>query len=269
LVFVYLAVSMSATVSTIVDAGVATVTVDNPPVNALGDETLAELAQAAERLDGDSAVRAIVVTGAGERTFISGADLREFERMLGDRAAMEAHVALTGRVFGAWAALAQPVVAAVSGYALGGGLEFALVCDFIVADPRARLGVPEVGLGLIPGAGGTQRLPQRVGLGAARRMLLTGELLRAPEAKDVGLVDFVAAGGAALSEAQALATRLAALPAGAVRAAKTALRAAAAEDLTHGLAVERRLFLGVAASADAQEGAAAFLAKRPPQFIHS
>jgi enoyl-CoA hydratase/carnithine racemase len=157
----------------------------------------------------------------------------------------------------------------VAGHAVGGGLEVALVCDFIVADPRARLGAPEVGLGLIPGAGGTQRLPRRLGLGAARRLLLTGELVKAPEARALGLVDVVAGEGQALAAAQALAARLAALPAAAVRAAKDALRAAAAQPLEDGLAAERALFLGVAATADAREGAAAFLAKRPPRFSHA
>lgn len=260
---------MSTPVNVTVDDAVATVTVDNPPVNALADPTLEALGEAAERLRDDAAVRAVVLTGAGERSFLAGADLAEFEHMLGDAAAMEAHVALTGRVFGAWAELPQPVIAAVRGHAVGGGLEVALVCDLIVADPRARLGVPEVGLGLIPGAGGTQRLPARVGLGVARRMLLTGELLRAPEARDIGLVDVLAEEGAALDEALALARRLAALPARAVQAAKQALRVAATQPPADALAAERQLFLGVAASADAREGAAAFLAKRTPQFTHA
>lgn len=260
---------MTTTVNVTVADGVATVTVDNPPVNALGDPTLEALGEAAAALCDDGDVRAVVLTGAGDRTFMAGADLREFQRMLGDEAAMEAHVALTGRVFRAWAELPQPVVAAVGGHAVGGGLEVALTCDFIVADPRARLGVPEVGLGLIPGAGGTQRLPRRVGLAAARTMLMTGESLRAAEAKDAGLVDVVADEGAALAEAQALAARLAALPALAVRAAKQALRVAGSLPLAEGLVAERRLFLGVAASSDAREGAAAFLDRRTPEFIHA
>jgi len=260
---------MTTPVTLTVEQAVATVTVDNPPVNALADPVLDGLGDIAESLQRDEAVRAVVLTGAGERSFLAGADLAEFERMLGDADAMAAHVALTRRVFGAWAGLPQPVVAAVTGHAVGGGLEIALVCDFIVADPRARIGVPEVGLGLIPGAGGTQRLPRRVGLGTARRMLLTGELLRAPEAKELGLVDVVAAEGSALDAAQGLAARIAALPAQAVRAAKHALRAAGTQPLDDGLAAERSLFLGVAASADAREGASAFLGKRPAQFIHA
>jgi enoyl-CoA hydratase len=257
---------MSQTVSVEVVDGVAAVTVDNPPVNALGDATLEALASTAATLRKDAGVRAIVLTGAGERSFLAGADLRELEQLLGDATAMQDHVALTSRTFGAWSELPQPVVAAVAGHAVGGGLEVALLCDFIVADPRARLGLPEVTLGLIPGAGGTQRLPRRVGLGTARRMLLTGELLRAPEARELGLVDVVSQEGEALSEGLALAARLAALPAAAVQAGKAAVDIAGVQRLPDGLVAERRLFLGVAATADVREGVAAFLGKRAPRW---
>jgi enoyl-CoA hydratase/carnithine racemase len=260
---------MSGFVDVSDEAGVATVTVDNPPVNALADGVLEQLGAAAASLTADDRVRAVVLTGAGSRSFLAGADLGELEHSLGDASAMEGHVELTGRVFGAWQRLEVPVVAAIGGHAVGGGLEVALVCDLIVADPRARFGLPEVTLGLIPGAGGTQRLPRRVGMAAATRMLLTGELIDAVTAHELGLVDVVAAEDQALVEARSLARRLAALPGRAVRAAKAALRAAAAQPLPDGLSAERRLFLGVAASADAREGPAAFLAKRRPEFTHS
>jgi enoyl-CoA hydratase/carnithine racemase len=249
--------------------GVATVTVDNPPVNALADPVLEALGAAAAEVAADEDVRAVVLTGAGSSSFAAGADLAEFERALGDAATMEAHADLTARVLGAWHKLDAPVIAAVQGHAVGGGLELALVCDLVVGDPRARLGLPEVTLGLVPGAGGTQRLPRRVGIAAATRMLLTGELVDAPRAHELGLIDVVAPEDEALAEAESLARRLAALPARAVRAGKAALRAAATLPLSDGLIAERRLFLGVAASADAREGAAAFLAKRRPEFTHS
>jgi enoyl-CoA hydratase len=259
---------MTQMVDVAVDGAVAVVTVDNPPVNALGERVLEALVDAAQSVARDARIRAVVLTGAGERTFLAGADLRELEHVLGDPAAMAAHVALTSTVICEWAGLDRPVVAGVTGHAVGGGLEIALACDLIVADPRARLGVPEVGLGLIPGAGATQRLPRRVGLGVARRLLLTGELITAPAALDLGLVDVVAAEGAALPEAIELAQRLATQPALAIRAAKQAL-AAASLPLADGLAEERRLFLGVSCTADAQEGASAFLAKREPEFTHA
>ncbi|HET6507017.1 MAG TPA: enoyl-CoA hydratase/isomerase family protein [Baekduia sp.] len=260
---------MSETVIIERAGGVATVVVDNPPVNTLGDETLAGLTSAAATLGRDPDVRAIVLAGAGERTFLAGADLRELSALLGDAEGMRDHVALTNETFTAWAELPQPVIAAVGGHAVGGGLEVALVCDLIVADPRARLGLPEVGLGLIPGAGGTQRLPRRVGLGLARRLLMTGELLRAEAALAAGLVDVVSAEGEALAEARAVAERMAGLPARAVQAAKAALLAAGTQRLPDGLVAERRLFLEVAASDDAREGAAAFLDKRSPRFVHA
>jgi enoyl-CoA hydratase/carnithine racemase len=260
---------MEGRVKTSLDSGVATLTVDNPPVNALADAVLEALGAALAAVAADPDVRAAVITGAGERSFVAGADLAELQHSLGDARAMEAHVALTGSVFGALSRLEVPVVAAVGGHAVGGGLELALACDFIVADPRARLGLPEVTLGLIPGAGGTQRLPRRIGPAAATRLLLTGELLKAPEAHALGLVDVVAAEGGAVAEAQALAARLAALPGRAVRSAKAALRASQALPLEEGLKAERRLFLQVARTSDAGEGAAAFLAKREPHFTHS
>lgn len=255
-------------VGTEIDAGVATVTVDNPPVNALDDETLTALGDAAGALAGREDVRCVVLTGAGEKAFLAGADLRSLQGALGTPGAMDAHVALTRPVFEAWRGLPQPLVAAVAANAVGGGLEFALLADLIVADPAARFGVPEVTLGLIPGGGGTQRLPRRIGWTTAMELLLTGRLVTAERAHELGMVNLLAASGEARAEAAELAARLAALPALAVRAAKQAARGALEEGLDAGLDRERDLFLTVAASADASEGATAFLEKRPPAFRH-
>jgi enoyl-CoA hydratase/carnithine racemase len=266
---VYAPRKMRPSIETAQRDGVATVTVDNPPVNALSDAVLAQLRDAAAALGADPGVRAVVLAGAGERTFIAGADLASLAHALGDAAAMHAHVELTAAVFAAWEALEVPVVAAIGGHAMGGGLELALVCDLLVVDPRAKLGTPEIGLGLIPGAGATQRLPRRVGQAQATRMVLLGRAMTAQAALEAGLVDAISEPGASLAEAQALAARLAALPARAVRAAKAALRAAARQPLDDGLRTERDLFLGVAATADAREGANAFLEKRVPEFAHA
>lgn len=249
------------------DHGVATVTVDNPPVNALDDRTLEALGDAAREIAGDRDVRAVVLTGAGERAFLAGADLRSLQHALGTPE-METHVALTRPVFDAWRSLDQPVVAAVGASAVGGGFEFMLVCDLIVADPRARFGVPEVTLGLMPGGGGTQRLPRRVGWTAAAELLLLGGLIKADRAQELRVVNVVAAEGEALAEATALARRLSGLSAIAVRSIKRAMRHALEAGLDEGLDVERALFLAVAASDDAREGAEAFLAKREPAFRH-
>jgi enoyl-CoA hydratase/carnithine racemase len=249
-----------------VDDGIATVVVTNPPVNALNDRVLEELHATAASLASREDIGAVVITGGGERTFIAGADLREFRDNLRDPAAMSEHVALTSRVFDAWAALPMPVVAAVGGHAMGGGLELALTADIIIADARVRLGTPEVTLGLMPGAGGTQRLGLRVPRTVATRMLLLGETLTAPEALAAGLVDRLAQPGETEAEARELAIGLAALPRLAIRNIKQALRTSQAAVLDHGLVAERALFLAVAAGPDAREGVDAFLEKRTPAF---
>jgi enoyl-CoA hydratase/carnithine racemase len=250
------------------DDGVATVTVDNPPVNALDDPTLEDLGDAARSLADDERIRAVVLTGAGDRAFLAGADLRSLKDSLGSPGGMDAHVALTRPVFDAWRRLPQPVVAAVGANAVGGGLEFALVCDLIVADPRARFGVPEVTIGLMPGGGGTQRLPRRIGWSATSELLLLGSLIDAERARELGLVNRVSAEGRALEEAAALARRLARLPAVALQSAKRAARLGLEAGLDEGLDAERELFLRVAASDDARAGATAFLEKREPAFRH-
>lgn len=258
---------MADTVRFETDGAVAVVTVDNPPVNALDEATLEALGEAAARIAGDASVRAAVLTGAGGKALAAGADLKELRGALGNRDEMDHHVGITRPVFSAWWNLEVPVLAAVEGSAAGGGLELALVCDLIVAERSARLGFPEVKLGLIPGAGGTQRLPRRVGGAAALRMLALGKLLDAEAAAEIGLVDVVVDADARAAAIE-LATRLAAGPGVAVRAAKRALRSAAELPLEEGLDAERELFLATAMTADAAEGASAFLERRPPTFNH-
>jgi enoyl-CoA hydratase/carnithine racemase len=247
------------------EGAVAVVTVDNPPVNALADHVIEALDAAAVELAGDADVRAVVLTGTGEKAFLAGADLEEFAARLATGEGIDEHAAATRRALGRWEALPQPVVAAVQAHAMGGGLEVALVCDLVVADPGARFGAPEVRLGLMPGAGATQRLPRRIGMGPARAMILLGTTIGAAEAQRLGLVHAVSEPGTALAEARALAEELAALPAVAVRAIKRAIAA----DLGDGLDRERALFLEVFASADAKEGVAAFRERRPPRFGHA
>jgi len=255
---------MADTVRTEIEAGVAVVTIDSPPVNALDETTLEALGAAAARI-ADDEVSAAVLRGAGGKALAAGADLNELREALGNRAVMEHHVGITRPVFSAWADLEVPVLAAVDGSAVGGGLELALVCDLIVAERTARLGFPEVKLGLIPGAGGTQRLPRRVGAATAMQMLILGKLLDAEEAREVGLVDIVVEEDAAASATE-LAARIAAGAGQAVRAAKRAVRAAAEQPLGQGLDFERELFLDVAMTADAREGASAFLERRAAEF---
>jgi enoyl-CoA hydratase/carnithine racemase len=252
-----------------VTEGVAVAVVDNPPVNALTNETVDALTEIALHVRTDPTVRVVILTGAGDKAFAAGADLDEFSQALGNTAWIEDHTSRTRRMLSTWEHLPIPVVAAVQASAVGGGLELALVCDLIVADMTARFGLPEVRLGLMPGAGGTQRLPQRVGVGAAKELLLLGNTIDAGEAHRIGLVNRVTSAGEALAEARALAAKLAALPALSVRAIKASVDGAAENGaLSAGLDRERELFIELFASADAREGVSAFVEKRQPNFEH-
>lgn len=244
--------------------GVATVLVDSPPVNAMGTAVLTGLERAAARVAGDEAVRAVVLTGGGTKAFMAGADIAEFEALRGRPDGMAEHSAWANGVLAAWAGLPQPLVAAVQASAVGGGLEIALTADLVVCEPTAKLGLPEVKLGLIPGGGGTQRLGARIGRSRALRLMVLGSVIDATEAERIGLVDQVAAPGAALAEATDLARRIAAMP----RVAVQALKRLTVPDLHESLATERSTFLEVAAAEDFTEGLAAFTEKRKPVFTH-
>lgn len=252
-------------VSVAVSDGVATVTVDKPPVNAMGREVLAGLGAAAERVGPAHEVRAVVLTGTGRAAFMAGADIGEFQALRAEPGAMDRHSRMARAVFDAWQALPQPVIAAVQASAVGGGLEIALLCDLIVADPAARFGLPEVKLGLIPGGGGTQRLPARIGTAAAKELLFLGSLIDAPRAHALGLVNQVSEPGRALAAALAIAARIAALPRVAVTCAKRAVNGAVP---AAALDREREIFLETFSSEDFTEGFAAFLEKRKPVFTH-
>jgi enoyl-CoA hydratase len=205
----------------------------------------------------------VVVTGAGDKAFVAGADIGEFaERTpIQQRAAMEGR-----RVFDVVATFPKPTIAAINGYALGGGCELALACDLRVAARSARFGQPEVNLGILPGGGGTQRLPRLVGSGRAMRLILTGELIDAETAERIGLVDEVVDDDTLRERAAALADRIAGHSPVALRLIKEAVRAAAEMPLTAGLAFERELFVTAFSSEDRTEGVAAFLEKRSPDF---
>jgi enoyl-CoA hydratase len=243
-------------------AGVALVTIDRPEArNALDFDLLEALATTLEGLDGDPTVGCVVLAG-GERAFAAGADIRE----LADATPVD--VAF-GRRFEAWdriGAVGVPLVAAVRGYALGGGCELAMLCDCIVAGDDARFGQPEIKLGIIPGAGGTQRLTRAVGKAKASELILTGRPIDAAEAERIGLVTAVVPAAETLARAIELAEQIAAGPRLAVRAAKAAIRQAFELPLAAGLAFERQAFALLFATDDRQEGMAAFLAKRPPTF---
>jgi enoyl-CoA hydratase/carnithine racemase len=246
-----------------VDDAVATVRIDRPPANALARLVSLELSQAAEAVAADEAVRAVVVWG-GERLFAAGADVKAMVAYGPEEIAVD--VGALERACRDLEAVPKPVVAAVNGFALGGGLEVALACDLRFAAKDARLGLPEIRLGIIPGSGGTQRLPRLIGLARARDLVLSGRHVDAGEALAIGLVDRVTPDGGAYTEALAEARRLAAGPTRAYAAAKRALAAAGDVALATGLEIEREAFVPLFATRDQEEGMRAFLEKREPQF---
>jgi enoyl-CoA hydratase/carnithine racemase len=236
----------------------------NPPLNLVTHELTSELHQALLRLAVADDVRAVVVSGAGERAFCAGSHVGEFEELKGRVA--EGKLLLEKLVYRQLADLPMPTIAAIEGDALGGGLELALCCDLRVASERARLGLPEVRLAVIPGSGGTQRLPRVVGVARAKELILTGRLLSAAEAERIGLVNQVVPAGEARTAADALAAEIAERGPLAVREAKRLLDAAHDLDLDAGLAAELDASERIFDTQDMVEGARAFFAKRPPEY---
>jgi enoyl-CoA hydratase len=242
---------------------VALVTLDRPAqLNALSFALLRQLAAALETLDADPACRCIVLTGAGDRAFAAGADILE---LAGQTPASLA----TGDEFAAWDRIWRirtPIIAAVRGHALGGGCELAMACDMIVAGDDAQFGQPEIRIGVMPGAGGTQRLTRAIGKARAMELILTGRPIGAREADAMGLVTSVVPAEATVDAALELAARIAAMPPLAVRAAKESIRQAFELSLAAGLELERQNFFTLFGSEDQREGMAAFTEKRPPTW---
>jgi enoyl-CoA hydratase len=242
---------------------VALVTFDRQDaLNALNFALILELADALERLDRDPACRCIVLTGAGERAFAAGADIKELARQTPTSLTVDGDFQNWERI----KRIRKPIVAAVRGFALGGGCELAMACDMIVAAEDAQFGQPEIRLGVMPGAGGTQRLTRAIGKAKAMELVLTGENIGAREAEAHGLVTRVVPAEATLEAALDLAGRIAALPPIAVVAAKEAVNRAEELSLEAGLEFERRNFFLLFATDDQREGMAAFTEKRPPAW---
>lgn len=246
------------------DEAIATLVINRPDKhNALSVGVRRALLDAFARCSSDPDVRVIVVTGAGEKAFVAGADIAEFAT----RTPVDQYRAMREpSPLEAIERSPKPVIAAINGYCLGGGLELAMACDFRIASDRARFGQPEINLGIIPGGGGTQRLPRLVGLGQAMRMILTGEPMDAAEALRVGLVQEVVSGPALMARVRDVALTIASKSPVALAAAKEATRASLQTPLAEGLRVESGLYLLAFASADKEEGVRAFLEKRAPHF---
>lgn len=247
------------------DGAVALLEINRPQArNALNEELMTAIADELEAIRVDDAVRAVVLTGSGG-VFCAGADITAFDRLRAE-SLLGANVAGGGPMWAALAALSKPVIAAIEGFALGGGCEIALGCDIVITGRSAKFGVPEVKLGVIPGAGGTQRLIGTVGKAVAMAMLLTGDLISAAKAESAGIVAEVVDDGEAVATAMAMAQRIAKNSPLAVALAKDAALASLETSLAQGLAHEKRNFAIAVNSADCHEGQAAFLEKRAPRF---
>lgn len=243
---------------------VTTVRLNNPPLNLVTVELTRMLDRVLADIEADPQVRCVVVTGTGDRAFCAGSDVKEFESLQGRVG--EGKLLLEKAVYRRLARLPMPTIAAIQADALGGGLELALCCDLRIADPRARLGLPEVRLGVMPGSGGTQRLPRIVGPARAKELILMGEILSASEAASIGLVNRVSEAGQALPWSAQMAEVIASRGPIAVREAKRAIDLAGDVPLDDGLAAELDASERLFASEDMVEGARAFFEKRSPEF---
>lgn len=245
------------------DGPVAIVTINRPKVlNALNGQTLSELAAAMASFKTDDEVRAIVLTGAGDKSFVAGADINELAAL--SPVAGQQHARHGQQIFDQIEQLGKPVIAAINGFALGGGCELAMACTLRLAADTARFGQPEINLGLIPGYAGSQRLPRLVGKGVALEILLTGEMIDAPRAFAIGLVNRVMPAAELAGEARKLAQALAAKAPIAVRYILDAVAHGLDMPLAQGQVLETSLFGTIASSADMREGTTAFLEKRKP-----
>ncbi len=245
--------------------GIATITFNRPEVlNALNKELLQELSTALDEIEENEDIRALVLTGAGEKSFVAGADIKELVEF---NALQAKNFAETGQtVLNKFQALPIPVVAAVNGFALGGGCEIAIACDFVYASENAMFGLPEINLGLIPGLGGTQRLPRLIGKNMAKEMIFTGKMLSAAEAMEIGIVNRVFPQESLMEETFKVAGIIASKGKVSLRAAKHAINNGMNVDLTTGCNIEIDAFALCFTSPDAKEGASAFLEKRTPDF---
>lgn len=248
-----------------VEGNIATITLNRPKaLNALNMAMVGELGQAIQQVRNDPAVRVVVITGAGDKAFAAGADITEFRAMSPvDSWVFTQHIQ---KVYLEIEQLPKPVIAAVNGYALGGGCELMMACDIVYASDRAKVGQPEINLGIIPGAGGTQRLARLIGKQRAKELVMTGDMMGAQEAWNLGLLNKVVPGDQLMAEVRKLAEKLAGKGGVALKAAKEAIEEGSDVGLERGLANEGKLFALCFSTEDKNEGVNAFLEKRPPRF---
>jgi len=240
------------------------VTVNRPQqLNSMNSETRSELAEAFTQLGNDYEISVILLTGAPSKAFIAGADIKEFlKRKMDSQEDLENDWIVTKIISN----LNKPVIAMIDGFCLGGGLEIAMACDLRIASDRSKLGQPEINIGIIPGAGGTQRLTRLVGEGRAMEMILTGRMITAEEACNYGILNFVFAADELESKTVEIANTIAEKSSFAIERAKKSVKAVAEMNLEEGLKLEREMFVECANSEDGIEGITAFIEKRKPEF---
>ncbi|MBM4761842.1 enoyl-CoA hydratase [Bacillus sp. B15-48] len=249
--------------------GIATVTLDNPPMNVLSKQVTQELKEVFTTIQEDPEVIAVVVTGNGDRAFMAGADIKEFPSWIDLEKEEVKKVAKSNHeVFNLIEQLEQPTIALLNGFALGGGCELALACDIRIAEDHAQLGLPEVKLGLLPGAGGTQRLPRLIGEAKAKELMFLGDSITAEEALQVGLVNHVVPKGEGMEAALSMAKKVSRLSLQALSRIKRAVDEGADQPLEAALENEVDLFVELIKTEDAREGVEAFIEKRRAQFTH-
>jgi enoyl-CoA hydratase len=243
---------------------VAILTINRPDkLNALNEQVRTDMLEILGRIEHDDAVGVVVITGAGEKSFIAGADIGEFA---GRSPFDQRHAMRSPRIFDVMASFPKPVIAMINGFCLGGGCELAMSCDIRIASDKAQFGQPEINLGLIPGGGGTQRLPRLVGTGHAMRLILSGDRIPAAEAQSIGLVELVVPAEELRARTLELAGKIAAKSPLTLKVAKEAMRASERLPIDDGISYERDLFCLCFSSADKEEGVKAFLEKRPAQW---
>ena len=245
--------------------GIATITFNRPKaLNALNSALLSEFSQALDDIAADESIRVLILTGAGDKSFVAGADISELATFNSLKA--KAFAAKGHEIIDKLQQLPIAVIAAVNGFALGGGTEISIACDFIYASENAKFGQPEINLGLIPGFGGTQRLPRLIGTHMAKELIYTGNMISAAEGKQIGLVNKVVAPGSLLEEVMTVARAIAGKGKASLRAAKQAVNNGMNADLATGLSIEIDAFALSFSSPDAKEGTTAFLEKRKAEF---
>ncbi len=245
---------------------IAVLTIDHPPVNSFNTQVVTELSEAFDQALVDDEVKVIVITGGGTNAFVAGADIPEIKALLDQPGGLRTASEQGQTLFLQIAKATKPIIAAINGFCLGGGLELAMACHMRICSDRARLGQPEINLGIIPGWGGTQRLARLVGKGKAIELILTGDMITAQEAYRMGLVNKVVPAGAVLKEARGLARKIVSKSKLPVAAALRAISGGLQVPIEEGLQIEAEEFGNLADTEDASEGVSAFMEKRRPQF---